>query len=70
MNTTCRWYPLCPMKRFLEEGSLEGKWIREYCRGDYRRCVRYQMEDKGLKHPDNMLPDGSIDKSLKEYQKG
>ncbi|OYT53698.1 MAG: uracil-DNA glycosylase [Candidatus Altiarchaeales archaeon ex4484_2] len=62
MSDTCRWYPLCPMKRFFEEGRLDEKWIKEYCKGNYRECVRYRMEDEGKPHPDNMLPDGSIDK--------
>ncbi|MCF8036674.1 MAG: hypothetical protein K9K62_07370 [Desulfobacteraceae bacterium] len=32
--------------------------------GDNRRCVRYRMEAEGRPHPDNMLPDGSIDPDL------
>jgi hypothetical protein len=32
--------------------------------GDNKKCVRYQMEENGRPHPDNMLPDGSIDQSL------
>ncbi|MEA1925223.1 MAG: uracil-DNA glycosylase [Candidatus Altiarchaeota archaeon] len=65
MSDSCRWYPVCPMKRFFGEGGLDEEWIRKYCKGDYRRCIRYQMEEKGLNHPDNMLPDGSINESLK-----
>jgi len=30
-------------------------------------CKRYEMEEKGIFHPDNMLPSGNIDKSLKIY---
>ena len=65
MAKTCKWYVVCPMKRFYEEGKLDEKWIRKYCMGDYKSCVRYQMEEKGMPHPDNMLPDGSIDENLK-----
>ena len=36
----CKWYEVCPMKRFYEQGKLEGEWVEEYCKGDYRRCVR------------------------------
>ncbi|MFP4193401.1 MAG: hypothetical protein ACLFMN_02060 [Desulfobacterales bacterium] len=60
----CRWYPLCPMKRFYEDGILDAFWIKQYCMGDNKKCVRYQMEESGRPHPDNMLPDGSIDASL------
>jgi len=61
----CEWYDVCPLKRFYEEGRLDEKWIREYCRGGYSRCVRKKMEDEGLYHPDNMMPDGTIDEELR-----
>jgi len=57
----CKWYPVCPMKRFYEEGKLDKKWIELYCKGDWESCVRYQMEEEGKFHPDYMLPDGSLD---------
>jgi hypothetical protein len=53
------------MKRYREEGKLDERWIRRYCKGDYRSCVRYKLEEKGKYHPDNMLPSGEIDKALK-----
>ncbi|RLI42905.1 uracil-DNA glycosylase [Candidatus Bathyarchaeota archaeon] len=53
------------MKRFYEEGKLDGKWIEEYCMGDCKRCIRYKLEEAGVPHPDNMLPNGKIMKSLK-----
>ena len=62
---TCKWFDVCPMKRFYEEGKLEKKWIDEYCKGNWKKCVRYQLEEKGISHPDNMLPNGKIDESLK-----
>jgi len=61
----CKWYPVCPMKRFYEEGYLEKEWINRYCQGDWENCVRYQMEERGEFHPDWMLPDGNIDEKLK-----
>ncbi len=60
----CYWYPVCPMKRFYENGRLDASWIEKYCLGDNQNCVRYRMESQGRPHPDNMLPDGSIDPSL------
>lgn len=61
----CRWFRVCPMKRFYESGQLDEKWIALYCQGDWSRCVRYQMEKKGEYHPDWMLPDGSLAEQLK-----
>ncbi len=61
----CKWYEVCPMKRFYDEGKLEEKWIECYCKGDYKSCVRYQMEERGEPHPDNMLPNGEIREDLK-----
>ena len=65
MNKTCKWFEVCPLKRFYEEGNLEKKWIKDYCKGDYKSCVRYKMEEKRITHPDNMLPNGEIRDDLK-----
>ena len=64
MKKTCRWYSVCPMKFFHERGLLDNYWIERYCLGDHRDCVRYKLEETGQPHPDNMLPDGSIDHRL------
>lgn len=61
---TCKWFSVCPLKRFYEQEKLAKKWIEDYCWGSYERCVRREMEEKGIYHPDNMLPDGTIDKRL------
>ena len=63
----CKWFVVCPMKRFYEEGKLDKKWIELYCKGDWESCVRYQMEEKGELHPDWMLSDVSIDEELRNY---
>ena len=62
---TCRWYDMCPLKLFYEQGCLDKKWVEEYCLGDFSNCVRYKMEEGGLSHLDNMMPDGTIDERLK-----
>ncbi len=62
--TTCKWFRLCPMRRFYRANRLDPSWIELYCKGDWQSCVRYQMEEKGAPHPDTMLPDGSIDPAL------
>ena len=61
----CKWFNACPLKTFYEQGRLDRKWVENYCRGDYLECVRYKMEEKGSYHPDNMMPDGTVDKGLK-----
>lgn len=60
----CKWYQVCPMKYFYENNRLDRKWIEKYCFGDWYKCIRYQKEEKGVYHPDNMLPDGTIDERL------
>jgi len=67
--TDCKWYQVCPIKVFYEEGKLNKKWVGLYCKGDWESCVRYKMEEKGQKHPDWMLPDGSIDEKLHKLHK-
>jgi uracil-DNA glycosylase len=64
--TECIWYPLCPMRRYYEGGHLEASWVDRYCKKDWNRCVRYQMESEGTPHPDWMLPDGRLDERLRQ----
>ena len=53
------------MNYYYQKGVLDEKWIKSYCKGNFKKCVRYRMEESGKYHPDNMLPDGTIDKNLK-----
>jgi len=63
-SDVCKWYDVCPLKRFYERGRLDKKWIEDYCWGNYAMCTRRKMEEEGAYHPDTMMPDGSIDESL------
>ena len=65
LSRECKWFPACPMKGFYQTGQLDRHWIESYCKGDWERCVRYQMEERGEFHSDRMLPDGSLDERLK-----
>jgi predicted metallo-beta-lactamase superfamily hydrolase len=56
----CKWYYYCPLKRYTEEGKLDRYWIENYCLVGNKDCYRYQMEENGKYHPDNMLPNGEI----------
>ncbi len=60
----CKWYNACPIVDFADQGKLDKKWVENYCLKGGQNCKRYEMEEKGIYHPDNMLPDGTIDKSL------
>ncbi len=62
---TCVWYEECPIKRYTEEGKLERYWVDNYCLVGSKKCVRYQMVERGDYHPDNMLPNGEIREDLK-----
>ena len=61
----CYWYDVCPVKRFHEDGKLPKMWVKKFCWSDNSRCVRKKFEERGIYHPDNMLPDGTIDESLR-----
>ncbi|MCD6490915.1 MAG: uracil-DNA glycosylase [Candidatus Korarchaeota archaeon] len=61
----CKWFSICPIRRFVEEGKLSKHWIEDYCMGEYKECMRYKLEAKGIPHPDNMLPNGEIKADLK-----
>jgi hypothetical protein len=60
----CRWFQVCPLKRFWEQGRLDGKWIENYCKGLFEKCKRYQAVEKGVWHEDCMLPDGKLEGEL------
>ncbi len=59
-SNICKWYYCCPIKWFTDAGKLEDYWVKNYCFIGNKECVRYQMEESGEPHPDNMLPDGTI----------
>ena len=52
------------MKMFYERGQLDKKFIDFYCKDNWNTCIRYEKEEKGIYHPDNMRPDGIIDEHL------
>jgi hypothetical protein len=62
----CRWYSVCPLRRWEKEGRLSRSWAQDFCEttDNWRHCRRYQLEDQGISHPDNMLPSGQIDPTL------
>ena len=62
----CKWYEICPLRKFEEEGRLNKKWAEKYCKteSNWKNCKRYQLEEKAIKHPNNMLPNGEIDENL------
>ena len=63
-QTECKWFPVCPMKYFWEQGKLDAGWIENYCKSNWRECIRFDKEENGIFHPDNMLPNGEIDENL------
>ncbi|MFO7881960.1 MAG: uracil-DNA glycosylase [Kosmotogaceae bacterium] len=65
LQSECKWFPICPMKRFNELGKLDNRWIELYCKGDWESCVRYKMEENGEPHLDCLLPDGTLNKNLR-----
>lgn len=63
---SCKWYNVCPLRRFERQGRLSNKWAQMYCKsdGNWKNCRRYQLEEQGVYHPDNMLPSGQIDETI------
>ncbi|MCK4532796.1 uracil-DNA glycosylase [bacterium] len=61
----CRWFEVCPLKNFYQQKKINKQWIENYCWGDYSKCIRKKMEEDNVYHPDNMMPDGTLDENLK-----
>ena len=63
----CPWYSLCPLRRLERQGRLTETWAQQFCKttDHWQNCQRYQLEEQGIAHPDNMLPNGEIDESLR-----
>lgn len=53
------------MKFYWEQGEIDESWVQQYCFDNWPICIRYQKEEVGIYHPDNMMPDGQINKNLK-----
>ncbi|MBN1505313.1 MAG: hypothetical protein JW955_00620 [Sedimentisphaerales bacterium] len=64
----CRWYDSTSgMKRAFDRGLLDRKWIDDYCLRGGQGCVRKRrFEHEGYISPDYVLPDGSVDETLKK----
>jgi len=62
----CKWYDVCPLRRFERQGILDKSWAQNYCKSadNWQNCKRYQLEEIGISHPDNMMPNGEIDDSI------
>jgi hypothetical protein len=54
----------CSMfKIFTLAGTLR-IWQDNYCRGEYKRCARFESVCSGSGVPDNLLPNGTLLKKL------
>jgi hypothetical protein len=60
----CKWISICPLREFERQGKLGLEWKYRYCENSFRECRRFYLEEKGIPHSDNMLPDGTIDRAL------
>ena len=65
MKKVCKWYQSCPIKYIVDHRMLNKEWVEDYCLIGNKKCFRYQKEESGELHPDNLLPNGEIRKELK-----
>jgi len=63
----CKWFDICPLRNFERKGLIDNRWKKQYCatENNWKNCKRYQMEERGIYHSDNMMPDGAINKKIK-----
>jgi len=55
----CKWFSVCPLRKYEQEGVIDGSFRTKYCEGNFLSCKRFQLEEKNIAHPDNLMPDGS-----------
>ena len=62
----CKWYSVCPLRRHEKKGKIDLSWAEQYCKPNdgWKECRRYKLEEQGIYHPDNMLPNGLVDETL------
>ena len=61
----CKWFEVCPMNFYNRRGLVSDSVVNYYCKGgNWLECERYKKEEAHIPHPDNLLPDGTIDESL------
>ncbi len=65
----CRWYDeTSGMKRAYDQEKLDIQWIEDYCWNDGKSCIRKKrFETEGYVSPDYVLPDGSVDETLRRW---
>lgn len=56
----CKWQTMCPVYYRYKDKKLSRFWVDNYCFINNNDCIRYQLEEKGISHSDNMIPDGRI----------
>jgi hypothetical protein len=58
---SCKWYNLCPLRRFEREKKISDYWRNHYCLTEtgWKDCKRYQLEEISQPHPDTILPNGA-----------
>jgi hypothetical protein len=49
----------------VDHGKLDRKWVDDYCLIGNKACIRFELEESGEFHPNNMLPNGEIKKDLR-----
>ena len=62
----CKWFDVCPLRHFEKKNLIDNHFRLEFCESEdnWRTCARFIAEKKGREHPDNLLPDGHVNKSL------
>lgn len=48
----------CPMYKKFTSDRVKRMYINYYCEGDFERCQRKKIRDRGEVPPDALLPDG------------
>ncbi len=54
----CPRLEMCSMFKLFRHEATKTIFIRQYCEGDFKKCIRKQKKDTGREVPDNLMPNG------------
>lgn len=60
MEIACPYSEKCPIYNQFCTETAKDAVVAVFCKGDFEKCLRKQIRDKGEAVPEKLLPDGQL----------